>query len=95
MFKKLLSKPYYILFYVLAMTIANPVLAGPLTKTKQNLSQFSTEIHSLAGVVFVIAGAIISYGVIALGKPIESFSKLIYGALALIIVPEAALWLFP
>lgn len=95
MLKKLLSKPYYILFSVFAMTSASPAFAGGLQKTKQYLSQFSTEIHGFAGIVFLLAGLFAGYQMMWRGQPFESIAKVIYGAITLIVVPEIALWLFP
>nr|WP_020752091.1 hypothetical protein [Aggregatibacter actinomycetemcomitans]AGO88737.1 hypothetical protein pS23A_0002 [Aggregatibacter actinomycetemcomitans] len=58
MFNKLSHKLHYTLIPALFMMATNPAFAGGLQKTKQYLSQFSTEIHSFAGIVFVLAGFI-------------------------------------
>ncbi|MBF1220697.1 MAG: TrbC/VirB2 family protein [Haemophilus parainfluenzae] len=94
MLKKLLSKPYYILFSVFAMTSASPAFAGGLAKTKSFLQQFSTELHGLAIVAFLIAGYLVGFVVMYRGQPFESVAKLVYGCLIFMIVPEVSLWVF-
>lgn len=94
MLKKLLSKPCYILFSAFVMMNANPAFAAGLAKTKSWLTQFSTELHSLAAVAFLIAGYLVGYVVMYRGQPFESVSKLVYGCLIFMIVPEVSLWVF-
>jgi len=95
MFNKFSHKLHYTLIPALFMFVTNPAFAGGLQKTKQYLSQFSTEIHGFAGIVFVLAGLFAGYQMMWRGQPFESIAKVIYGAITLIVVPEIALWLFP
>ncbi|WP_155457936.1 hypothetical protein [Aggregatibacter actinomycetemcomitans] len=55
------------------MMATNPAFAGGLQKTKQYLSQFSTEIHSFAGIVFVLAGFFAAYQMMWRGQPFWLF----------------------
>ena len=61
MFNKLSHKLHYTLIPALFMVATNPAFAGGLQKTKQYLSQFSTEIHGFAGIVFLLAGLFAGY----------------------------------
>lgn len=95
MLKKLFYKFQYILISAFFVIETNLAFAGGLQKTKQYLSQFSTEIHSFAGIIFVLAGLFAGYQMMWRGQPFESIAKVIYGAVTLIVVPEIALWLWP
>lgn len=95
MLKKLFYKFQYILVSTFFVIETTPAFAGGLQKTKQYLSQFSTEIHGFAGIIFVLAGLFAAYQMMWRGQPFESIAKVIYGAVTLIVVPEIALWLWP